>query len=377
MNITFVDLIKNQFCANWEDARTLRCSDHRRNSVHTSLGHVYDYLKNANIDTKITDEGKRNLCIIFEMFARWTEILQLENILPTYKELTKTLEHILSEWVGEESKDFIVSITEGEYSTINPFYDLTTLNDITDVGWHAHFDYIILEIRAPRYFFEDMFSNSVLFHELGHFIDFKQHFSDTVFSDIKDILEDPALNSTLISQSFPYLAATGYKPSRDEKKVRSHIQEYFADIFGTQYVGEHILNHVLRRADNLLDAEDSEHPCANSRLAMVTEFLKYCSIGTTTNILLNGILNVAHNANGDKLKCHYGNVNSSQLIRGHKISITNDTQLYGVYKTIWNLYDKGLKIFTPINPKPAWSKSTFEWYKLLNFLAKDSINTYL
>ena len=297
--------------------------------------------------------------------------------MPSYAEISKTLEHILHEWIGAESSDFIISISEGEYSISYTFLDVASLNGFTEVGWNIHFDNLIIDLRAPRYFFEDIFTNTVLFHEVGHFVDFKQHFSDDVYNDVESILLDPSRNADIISQSFPFLADTGFDKSRDEKKVRAHIKEYFSDIFGAQYVGNHIMNHVLRREDHRLAIEDAEHPSCNQRVAMVNEFLSIDKKKVTTNILLGIILNTAKNAGGDELKKHFCTVNSLDLINGRRINVTNDAQLYGTLKSLWDLYLKGMNIFIPIKVKHPWSATSFDWYKKLNLLAKDSVNNYL
>lgn len=378
MNLSFVNLIKNQFCANWEDARTLIFTDPRRTSLHASLDAVYNYFNGRDFNSNCSENYKRDLCLVFETFAHWTEILHLESVLPSYAELKKTIEHVLEEWIGAESSNLIISISEGEYAFSHIFLDVASLNGFTEVGWNIHFDYLIVDLRAPRYFFEDIFTNSVLFHEIGHFIDFKQHFSDDVYTDdIEPILLDPSNNTELINQSFPFLANTGFDKSRDEAKVRSHIKEYFADIFGAQYVGEHIMNHVLRREDVRLDIEDDEHPCCNKREAMVKEFLICDKQKGTTNILLSKILDRAKNANGDEMKIHFGTITNMQFIIGKKINVTNDAQLYGVFKSVWDLYLRGMNIFKPFKQPFPWKVNSFEWYKKLNQLAKDSVNTYI
>lgn len=378
MNVAFVNLIKNQFCANWEDARALTFADPRRTSLQKSLETVYDYFKVRDFKHTISEKAKQDNSIVLETFSRWTEVLHLEACLPSYKEMVKTLEHILQEWIGAEASDFIISISEGEYAICHTFLDLASLNDFTEVGWRVHFDHLIIDLRAPQYFFEDIFTNSVLFHEIGHFVDFKQHYSDDIYTtDIEPILLDAAHNVDLIKQSFPFLAVTGFDKSRDEKKVRSHIKEYFADVFGAQYVGEHIMNHVLRREDFRLDTEDAEHPSCNQRVAMVKEFLTYDRDKGSQNILLSKIIATAKNANREILSKHYGTVNSAQLIMGRKINVTTDAQLYGVFKSMWDLNLRGMNIFHSYRQNFPWKASSFEWYKKLNQLAKDSINTYL
>lgn len=378
MNVAFLNLIKNQFCANWEDARTLTFADPRRASLQASLKAVYDYFKVRDFKHILNESAQRDNSVVLETFSRWTEVLHLEACLPSYKEMVKTLEHILQEWIGAEASDFLISISEGEYAISHTFLDLASLNGFTEVGWSVHFDHLIIDLRAPRYFFEDIFTNSVLFHEIGHFVDFKQHYSDVIYTtDIEPILLDPAHSADLIKQSFPFLAATGFDKLRDEKKIRAHIKEYFADVFGAQYAGMHIMNHVLRREDARLDTEDDEHPSCNQRVAMVNEFLTYDRSKGSSNILLSKIVAIAKNANGDELCKHYGTINSAQFIMGRKINVTNDAQLYAVFKSMWDLYLRGMNIFHPYRLNLPWKVSSFEWYKKLNQLAKDSINTYL
>lgn len=378
MNIEFAELIKNQFCANWEDARGLVLTNPKLLSVHQSLDNIYHFIKDRSFVEPLPDRQKQGISILYEMFARWTEILHSDPLNSTHLEISKVLEKIAREWLGAQMDEYVITLSEGEYAFKSLCCDLSVLNSFTDPAWGAHFDYYLVELYAPRYFYEDVFTNIVLFHEIGHFVDAIKHVSDDVFSELEPTLLDNSLNSQLIAESFPYLTITGYDRDRDEKKVRSHISEYFADIFGAQYAGVHIMNHVLRREDARLDKEDPEHPSCNQRLAMVNEFLTCCQANTaTTNILLAKILDIAKDDSGQPMNIHYGTINKTNIVHGQKVTIQDDAQLYAIFPTVWNLYLKNLAFFQRANQNKQWTLKKATLYKKLNRVAKDSINTYL
>lgn len=372
MNDYYVDLLQSQFCSNWVDCEKNTYTDSRHQSFHNSLKGLFDSLKNWKLPIGANDQFKRDLTLLFEVFSRWSEVISMNTDQMRHKEILKCLESILIEWLGTEADKYLLTLSEGEYLYRLPICNLDVLNNFTEGFWNVHFDFFPIELALPKYFLEDMFFNVVLFHELGHFVESFYNLDDMVFRSIETLLKDFANNQDLVDQSFPFLKGKNSFEAEDEVKVRAHICEYIADLFGAQYVGPHIMNYASYKQDRDLNKDDSEHPCWNKRNEHVTAFVN----GNTDYILIEAIKAEFGKINSNGLAIRYIDLNPQFFYDGQPHPIQNDTEMISVYRHIWNLYIQGCMPFMAINNAENWRKTTFGIHQKLTELAKTSINAY-
>ena len=181
MKDCFVELLQNQFCANWVDCKGNTYTDVRRESFHNSLDALYDSLKTWKMPVGANDNYKQDLTVLFEVFSRWSEVISMNTDRMPHKEVLACLESILYNWLGADADHYLLTLSDGEYLYRLPICKLDVLNNITEGNWQVHFDTYPIELALPKYFSEDMFFNVVLFHELGHFIESYFDTDDKVF----------------------------------------------------------------------------------------------------------------------------------------------------------------------------------------------------
>lgn len=372
MNDCYVELLKNQFCSNWIDCEANTYTDARRQSFHNSLKGLYEELKGWTIPAGADDSLKQDFTILFEVFSRWSEVISMNTDKMPHREILICLERILYDWLGSEADKYLLTLSDGEYLYRLPICKLDVLNNITEGFWHVHFDTFPIELALPKYFSEDMFFNVVLFHELGHFVESYYDIDDKVFRQLEPLLKDLVNNQTIVNQSFPFLAGKDAIDVADEKKVRSHICEYIADLFGAQYVSNHIMNYASYKLDKTLDKDDEEHPCWNKRNEHVTLFLT----SSVDNLLINAIKDVFAKINKEGLIIRFCVLDSKYFLEGKPHPISNDAEMVSVYKHIWDMYIQGCAPFMAVSDADDWRKSNFGIHRKLTELAKVSINLY-
>lgn len=145
-------------------------------------------------------------------------------------------------------------------------------------------------IHVPDNYKDHILANVVLFHEVGHYVDYANAITEFVFEEILPLLKQNRV-SRFKREWFP--RADGVDFNTDTSKiplVKRYIEEYVADIFGAQYAHEHILCYLsFIRARH--SGEDTEtHPSLHCRRSMVEAFANYCKTNRTTNPLLAAII---------------------------------------------------------------------------------------
>ena len=145
-------------------------------------------------------------------------------------------------------------------------------------------------IHVPDAFKDHILTNIILFHEVGHFVDFDNSVTDKVYDEIEKLLSSKT--SRLRREWFPrYIGADKSTIKEFESVVKNHINEYIADIFGAQYAHAHILCYLSFVSSKHSNEDSLTHPSPNCRKKMVDTFLKSSRAGRPADKLLEAIMN--------------------------------------------------------------------------------------
>jgi len=164
-------------------------------------------------------------------------------------EVVYGLDLALTDWVTSPPKYIVTTafLAEMNYhfeGVPEQFYDLAERT----LG--VRFNHRVVQVALPQLYKHQPLNNSLLYHELGHFVD-QQHGISKLMLMMSTF--DP--NTTM----------------SDLKIALSHNAEYFADLFAACYVGDAVAVMLGSMAPNYGDSET--HPATQKRISVVQDFL--------------------------------------------------------------------------------------------------------
>lgn len=227
------------------------------------------------------------------MAAMWLEKLQKAVGNRICDEMAFCLKSVIAKWDPLQAQRLVVFV-HGDYAIRKEKRNKKN-NDIDILLTMAARTGVPLSkepvfIHVPDNYKDHILANVVLFHEVGHYVDYANAITEFVFEEILPLLKKNKV-SRFKREWFP--RANGVDFNTDASKnslVKRYIEEYIADIFGAQYAHEHILCYLsFIRARH--SGEDTEtHPSLHCRKCMVEAFCDYCKTNRTTNPLLSAII---------------------------------------------------------------------------------------
>ncbi len=161
-------------------------------------------------------------------------------------EVVYGLDLALSDWVASPPKYIVTTafLAEQNYhfeGVPEQFYKLA--HSLLDVS----FDQRLVQVALPQLYKHQPLNNTVLYHELGHFLD-EQHG---------------------VSKLMALMSASNKRPIQREQL--NHAAEFFADLFAACYVGDAIATMIERFAPN--EGDSYTHPATSRRGEVVRAFL--------------------------------------------------------------------------------------------------------
>ena len=309
---------------------------------------------------------------VVDFFQQWALAFDGRSVYTLTREMRGVMENLCTHWISDSDK-YVFALTDGGFSVL-PYdtgWDLMIEN--IKNAFNVKFAHQLVLFRVPKHLAGDFFYSSVLYHEMGHFIDSYYNISEKVFKSICDKQKNNTLPGDFFPKYFPFVlnVASG-KPELVGKCLRKQIGEYVADVFGAQYIGEHICNLMESAACGKYDAHDFEHPSPNYRERMVKDFL----CGRSSNFVLNEILEKFSDC-GRELKNRQVPIADAEKMRvGEILTIKDDEELHSIIRLGWDVYfNKPITMESKIGLPPG-SIDKHSFYSRINTSIKESIRQY-
>lgn len=312
-------------------------------------------------------------------FREWMLALDSSNGYTLSREMRAVLDNLCSLWVDDPEK-FIFSATDGSfaitrYSKLVSSWDMVADNYGKLYGVRP--SYQIITITTPKQLCSDFFFIGSLYHEMGHFVTAYYNIVDKVRDRIKKRLADPAEKDKIENEYFPRIQKA-VKPDGTideayrDRILENHIDEYISDLFGTQYLGIHIGNHIEYISFGYYDVDSDSHPSPIKRQNLKEAFLK----NDKSNFLLQDII-AEFNDIGRPLKKRWVTpADLSNLEKGNPITVNNEDELHSLFIVAWDVFLRGSKKMDKLNGNPEGTLSQHEFYIKLNDAVKQSIHLY-
>lgn len=233
-------------------------------------------------------------------------------------EVQFTLRKALKEWSSEDALVSSASLNE-----LNFFLDPLNLWDFIETSLHLFdaegYNRSVVRIASPEAYKNKSIFCVPLFHELGHYVDFRFKITDA---------------SILLSPPPP--PPDGVSPAGWTAAHTNHRREYFADLFASCYCGETTNKSLSAIAPH--NPAVHTHPATSDRVAVVKDFLAGRD---------NGIVNILQNALAARqlpeLRVRF---QSPDLMPAFDdvldYRIQNDEELFGVFHASWNYLERQL-----------------------------------
>jgi len=260
------------------------------------------------------------------------------------------LEKTIGEWLGTESYAVVTDLS----NRLDSFYlrwEPTKLYKevYENLGVELEPSCEIIRLTMPNRLISDYLSHVALYHEVGHFIDLHYGITDGIMKAAAGNLGKGSIGEF----HKEYL-------SNHHPEARSHVAEFFADIFSAQYVGNRIIDYLYLLGEQ---ASSYTHPSTELRKVNIQKFLS-----NKSDIFEGAIVQFVEEKRNFRLENRF----SKSLDKGFEafvpVEIQNDQELHGIYDLIWQYWlDHS---FMP-NSDPV------ERLRTLNALAEKSISNYI
>lgn len=377
MNPKYLELSRSQLMQAWNRSRFNHYSDKRKQQFHECLGLLYDEL--IKKDFASPEYSKDDLLFfrkVLEFFKESLVLLDNNTISSVPHEIVECLNSAASQWLSDYD-DYIIVMVEGPYA-IRPQVENYRLFYVTlRAKCNVEFKYILLRVSMPRQLARDYLTNVCLFHELGHFVDTKYKISETVIYSLFNYWisgKRMDIEKWFIARVPPFLVSSDpgrpitYTPA---SYTLHFLMEYFADLFGAQYVGENYLNHLEYLCDDV-NADDPQHPSYTKRKLMYDDYCK----GPDSNVVLKLIFEKTLEVTKHGLAQRYVEIDNNSMYSLVPTVLKNQDEMLSIFKTGWDVYMNGAakiekenKLLHPLAPDQV--------YTIVNNLIEKSISNYL
>lgn len=274
--------------------------------------------------------------LIEETVIPWVNSYRVCNEENLHKEMLSVIQQMLTDWIPDWNRNQFLILSEGDYS-------IERLGNAEYAKFNAYkgvnFQKIMIDVRLPKSYNDNLLYNAVLFHEIGHLVENQYNISQKVYDRIFVSPFDQPKFDEIVSQSFMSILNGGRVYNDQIKKL---TKEYVCDLFGAQYVGDKINCFVEYKHHQDLDNKSTTHPTVKERIKMIDDFIEYSKIGSTKNVLLQYILDEFKSLGNDKeLKVRSVQMNSADLLVGNTIPLGNSTEVYSLFNEGWSHFFNG------------------------------------
>ena len=306
--------------------------------------------------------------LIEETVIPWVNSYRVCNDENLHKEMFSVIQQMLTDWIPGWDKTQFLILSEGDYS-------IKRLSSADYAKFRAYkgvdFQKIMIEVRLPKSYNDNLLYNAVLFHEIGHLVDNKYNISQKVYDRIFAAPFDQSRFDDIVSQSFMSIlnGNTVYN-----EQIKNLTEEYVCDLFGAQYVGDKINCFVEYKHHKDLDNKSTTHPTVKERIKMIDDFLDYSKTGSTKNFLLQFILDEFKKRGTDyELKIRNVPMNTSALLVGNTIPLNNNTEVYSLFYEGWTHFFNGT---ASMSAAKGYTVGNTELYDTLVGSMRKSIGKY-
>lgn len=353
-------------------------SDARKNRFKQGLMDVSSRFLNHNIHS-LTESDINNIDHDLKIFWPWATALDCKNGYTLSKETRGILDNLCKLWIPDNDK-YIFAATDGDFAICRNTSDWKVLADSIRRIYNVDFQSYLVTFYTPKHLKDDYLFIGTVYHEFGHFYIEYNNMADSVAQKVKVCIDNgEPYSKDLLSIWFEAINLAkdekgNIDPNKRDSIIDSQTEEYMADLFGAQYLGFHLTEHIESNRHVRMDEMSQSHPAPNKRNQLISEF--YDIDNHKSNLFLQWIID-EFQYYGKPLKKRFLDLDSSQFIAGKPMVLNNDDELHSVFHLAWNVYMKQMSPRTDATGKRIVSTIDHHIYSKINEAVRQSIANYL
>jgi len=254
MNQQTFELNLTQLEESFSKSKSNRYSNPKKKKHFNQLRDLFEKIKDEDHSSFDTSDYWEHYQI-FQYLFNGLEFLDDSTLNATPYEIVTCLERALRDWIPDESFIIVTSLSNKvhEFSFEgNSIERHNQLKKIIKDRYDFDIERRLIKINLPKVLVRDYLTCVVLYHELGHFIDFELNISAKLFQK-------------------KYGKPLSLMNSDEEFVYWRHTMEYFADLFAAQYISDSSSYYLNYAAYNHGDSDT--HPATSKRVRIVLKFL--------------------------------------------------------------------------------------------------------
>lgn len=287
------------------------------------------------------------------------------------QEIEYVVKKIATSWNIDPHHNLFI-FCQGDFAVRH--YDITLFRGLNRI-YHFPLTKIPRIIFIPKSNYGDLLFTPILFHEVGHMVEYDSNIGAQVYTSLINKIKNTS-KSTILKNYF-YL---DYEATvKSEARLRSYIKEYVSDIFGSQYIGVHILHHLNCISTLNRDNNSETHPSYKSRKKLVNSFIAYLSspVHATSDDFLQMIIDAFHNTAGiPDLANSITPLNMREIQCGNVLVLNNQKELTSIFIAAWEAVLSGINTVERLRGIPNGSLTRLNYYESINNAVKHSIDNY-
>lgn len=366
-----------------DKAKNNAYSDLRKEQYHQKLSELFGAVtKEVASKPTLTENDiyllyKRHIDFIFKSL----EFLDSSTLNQIPYEIVECLYQAMSDWLGGSNEYIIVTslINDVKGFSFDPslaYNDALYLEIKTKYSIEFHCR--LVQINLPRALARDYLSSVVLYHELGHFVDMRYKFTESLTRQLVNDISFEKITGNNLSEIlayFPFLNSIVAinkvvpTPSQAFTVTNDHLAEYFCDLFAGQYIADSS-NHYLQYLTENQNYFSTSHPSTVNRVKVVNDFLT-----KTSNPIVGMINGALEKIKSPQLQNRNEPVPPDDFFNLVPVVIQNVRQLHGILNTGWNIWlFQQEQLAKSLNDQYG---NPIKLHSIINNLVEKSIGNYI
>lgn len=227
--------------------------------------------------------------------------------------------------------------------------------------------------KTPVLLKDDMLFTISLFHEVGHVVELVNNISQYVYESYNTKYGTKTDTAVIRNYFNPMYGQKTF----DVSKFKAYVKEYISDLFSVQYANIHALSYLGYLECIDVNKASDTHPSYSSREKLASSFISYLKTNSTTDLLLQWIVDCFKNLKIGLLKSRVINFDKDSIVNGVALEITRNSELFSLCHHSWDATCLGNNDIEAMQGIVHGTLDRLAYYDIVNSTVKDTVDKYI